>query len=144
MQTYVSLSSWLTLVDISRADCIQTLDRRNSHVTWPEARHGDRTRRSDSWNSHMTRPDAVPRRDIPETDRPTDHGNVSSNRPHLYPTHIRCGLKIADFVDDGVFAVSEMRRHVTHWYVHIGLFAGQTLPELSDRHFFQRQWIYCK
>ena len=29
-----------------------------------------------------------------QTDRSTDHGNVSSNRLHLYATHIRCGLKI--------------------------------------------------
>jgi len=26
--------------------------------------------------------------------RPTDHGNVSSNTPHLYATHIQCGIII--------------------------------------------------
>ena len=29
-----------------------------------------------------------------QTYRPTGHGNVSSNRPHLYATHIRYGLKM--------------------------------------------------
>jgi len=62
------------------------------------------------------------------------------------PADKRIKEKIADFVDDGVFAVSEMRRHVTH-YVRTDLFAGQTLPEPSDRRFFPtavdyRNYIY--
>ena len=35
------------------------------------------------------------------TDRRTDHGNVVSNRPHLYATHIRCGLKIKNQSTEG-------------------------------------------
>jgi len=62
------------------------------------------------------------------------------------PADDRVKKKISDLVDDGVYSVAEMRRHITH-YVRSELFDGRDLPAATDRRYFPtsvdfRNYIY--
>lgn len=51
------------------------------------------------------------------------------------PTDDRIKLKVSQLVDDGVYSVAEMKRHLLH-YIRTDIFAGQDMPPSTNGRFF--------
>lgn len=51
------------------------------------------------------------------------------------PTDDRIKVKVSQLVDDGVFSVVEMKRHLLH-YIRTDIFAGQDMPPSTNGRFF--------